>query len=114
MRHFSIPEAVAWEVPAKRLNVDGLGTVGTLTMTNRRMYWTRRQSLLSKTPAKPCEEIHWPEMAAIVEHRVEKHALFIAQRRGVADRLRFWVSGSDGDRMRRHLAGLGFDTHAWT
>jgi thioesterase domain-containing protein len=114
MRPYSVPEAVAWEIPAKGLNVEGIGTLDTLTMTNRRMYWTRRQSLPSKTPATPCAEVHWPEIAAIVEHRIEKHSLSIAQRRGVAERLRFWVSGSDGDRMRRLLTGLGFDTHAWT
>jgi hypothetical protein len=110
----STPEAVAWQVPAKRLNPDGDGEVGSLTMTNRRMFWTRRPSPLSRVPATPTSEIYWPELAAIVEHRIEKHSLFVAERRGAGERHRFWVRDSDGARLRGHLSHLGFDTHAWT
>ena len=109
----STHETVAWQVPAKRLNLDGDGEVGSLTMTNRRMFWTRRQSPLSRLPAMPTSEIYWPELAAIVEHRIEKHSLFVAQRRGTDERHRFWVRDADGARLRGHLSHLGFDTHAW-
>lgn len=113
MSPHSAPEAVAWQVPAKRLSVEGDAESGSLTMTNRRMFWTRRQSPLSKLPATPGAEIYWPELAAIVEHRIEKHSLFVAQRRGAPERHRFWVRDADGARLRGHLNHLGFDTHAW-
>jgi hypothetical protein len=107
-------ESVAGELPAKQLQVDGRATPGTLTMTSHRMYWTRRPSPLSKVPAQPSDEVYWPELAAVVEHRIEKHSLFVAERRAAADgRLRFWLSGTDGARLREHLRRLGFDTHAW-
>jgi hypothetical protein len=83
-------------------------------MTNHRMYWTRRQSPLSKMPAQPTAEVYWPELAAVVEHRIEKHSLFVAQPRAAAGRLRFWLTQSDGALLRAYLTGLGFDTHAWT
>jgi hypothetical protein len=113
MRPYSVPESVAWQLPAKQLQVDGAAIPGTLTVTNRRMYWTRRPSLLSKRAAQPSAEVYWPELAAVVEHRIEKHSLFVAQRRAATDRLRFWLSETDGARVRGHLTHLGFDTHSW-
>jgi hypothetical protein len=114
MSPHSAPEAVAWQVPAKRLSLEGEAEAGSLTMTDRRMFWTRRQSPLSKVPTPPGSEIYWPELAAIVEHRIEKHSLFVAERRGAAERHRFWVRDADGARLRGHLNHLGFDTHSWT
>ena len=114
MAPYSVPESVAGQLPAKQLGSDGAATPGTLTMTNYRMYWTRRSSPLSKVPAEPSAEVYWPELTAVVEHRIEKHSLFVAQRIAAADRLRFWLTQSDGARLRAHLGGLGFDTHAWT
>jgi hypothetical protein len=110
---YSVPESVAGQLPAKRLQADGAATPGTLTMTNRRMYWTRRSSPLSKMPPRPSAEVYWPELAAVVEHRIEKHSLFIAERRAATERIRFWLTDSDGARLRGHLKELGFDTHAW-
>jgi hypothetical protein len=109
----SVPESVALQVPAKQLQVDGAATPGILTVTNHRMYWTRRPSVLSKRPVQPSAAIYWPELSAIVEHRIEKHSLFIVQRRGAVVRLRFWLSEADGARLRGQLTRLGFDTHAW-
>jgi hypothetical protein len=111
---FSVPERVALQVPAKQLQVDGAATPGILTVTNHRMYWTRRPSVLSKRRAQPTGVIYWPDLSAIVEHRIEKHSLFVAQRRGAAERLRYWLSESDGARLRGQLTRHGFDTHAWT
>jgi hypothetical protein len=110
---FSVPEFVAEQLPAKQLGLDGTATPGTLTMTNHRMFWTRRSSPLSKVPARPSAQVYWPELAAVVEHRIEKHSLFVAERRSGAERLRFWLTESDGARLRGHLGQLGFDTHAW-
>jgi hypothetical protein len=109
----SVPERVAGQLPAKQLEVDGAATPGMLTMTNHRMYWTRRSSPLSKVPARPSVEVYWPELGAVVEHRIEKHSLFVAQGRSASGRLRFWLTESDGARLRGHLRQLGFDTHAW-
>lgn len=114
MSPFSVPESVAERLPAKQLDVNGTATSGTLTMTNHRMYWTRRASPLSKMPTRPSAEVYWPEVAAVVEHRIEKHSLFVTQRRTAGERLRFWLSEPDGARLRVHLRQLGFDTHAWT
>jgi len=108
-----VPESVAGHLPAKQLDANGAARPGTLTVTNHRMYWTQRQSLLSKVPARPGAEVYWPELDAVVEHRIEKHSLFVAQRRAAADRLRFWLTESDGARLRDQLKRFGFDTHAW-
>jgi hypothetical protein len=107
----SVPESVALQVPAKQLQVDGAATPGILTVTNHRMYWTRRPSVLSKRAAQPSVVIYWPERSAIVEHRIQKHSLFVA--RGSSGMLRFWLSESDGARVRGQLTRHGFDTHTW-
>jgi hypothetical protein len=62
---------------------------------------------------RPSAEVYWPELAAVVEHRIEKHSLFVAEHRAAAERIRFWLTESDGARLRRHLKQLGFDTDAW-